>query len=98
MRSRKPFLIFWPQYFDVKRSRAKGRRVSKKYAIDKISSDDIFQAAKRLGYNVQYEKSYKYPKTWWDDSGRVVINTKGKKKQKVIIEIAKEIKKVQPKR
>jgi signal recognition particle subunit SRP19 len=98
MRSRKPFLIFWPQYFDSKRSRAKGRRVSKNLAIDKVSSEDIFKAAKRLGYNTQYEKGYKYPRTWWDDPGRVVINSKGKKKQKVIVEIAKEIKKVQSKR
>jgi len=98
MRSRKPFLILWPQYFDAKRSRAKGRRVPKKSAIDKINAEDIFKAANRLGYNVQYEKGYKYPKTWWDDSGRVVIDTKGKKKQKVILELAKEIKKVQPKR
>ncbi|MFX1355839.1 MAG: signal recognition particle subunit SRP19/SEC65 family protein [Promethearchaeota archaeon] len=98
MRSRKPFLIFWPQYFDAKRSRAKGRRVSKKLAVDKITADDIFKAANRLGYKTQYEKGYKYPKTWWDDSDRVVIDTKGKKKQKVILEIAKEIKKVQSKR
>ncbi|TFF69454.1 MAG: signal recognition particle protein Srp19 [Promethearchaeota archaeon] len=93
MRSRKPFIIYWPQYFEAKRSRADGRRVPKKFAVDKVKPSDIALAAKRLGYNVQQENIYKYPKTWWDDSGRVLIDTKGKKKSKVLIEIAKELKK-----
>jgi signal recognition particle subunit SRP19 len=93
MRSRKPFIIYWPQYFEAKRSRADGRRVPKKFAVDKVKPSDIALAAKRLGYNVQQENIYKYPRTWWDDSGRVLIDTKGKKKSKVLIEIAKELKK-----
>jgi signal recognition particle subunit SRP19 len=93
MRSRKPFIIYWPQYFEAKRSRAKGRRVPRKFAVDKVKSSDIATAAKRLGYNVQQENTYRYPRTWWDDSGRVLIDIKGKKKTKVLIEIAKELKK-----
>jgi signal recognition particle subunit SRP19 len=94
MRSRKPFIIYWPQYFEAKRSRANGRRVPKKFAVDKVKPNDIANAAKRLGYEVQQENIYKYPRSWWDDSGRVLIDTKGKKKSKVLIEIAKELKKV----
>ncbi|MFW9895581.1 MAG: signal recognition particle subunit SRP19/SEC65 family protein [Candidatus Thorarchaeota archaeon] len=93
MRSRKPFLIFWPQYFDGKRSRSNGRRLPKKFALDKITTSDITNAAKRLGYNAVIEKGYKYPKTWWDDPGRVVIDGKGKKKSKILLEIAKELRK-----
>ncbi|MFX1457276.1 MAG: signal recognition particle subunit SRP19/SEC65 family protein [Promethearchaeota archaeon] len=93
MRSRKPFLIFWPQYFDGKRSRSNGRRLPKKFAVDKITTGDIANAAKRLGYNAVIEKGYKYPKTWWDDPGRVVIDGKGKKKSKILLEIAKELRK-----
>ncbi len=95
MRSRKPFIIFWPQYFDAKRSRAEGRRIPKKFAIDKINTNDIVKAAKHLGYDAHSEKGYKYPRTWWDDPGRVSIDTKGKNKSKVLIEVAKEIKKIQ---
>ena len=98
MRSRKPFIIFWPQYFDAKRSRSEGRRIPKKFAIDKINTKDIVKAAKHLGYNAHSEKGYQYPRTWWDDPGRVSIDTKGKKKSKVLIEIAKEIKKLQLKK
>ena len=98
MRSRKPFIIFWPQCFDAKRSRSEGRRIPKKFAIDKINTNDIVKAAKHLGYNAHYEKGYQYPRTWWDDPGRVSIDTKGKTKSKVLIEVAKEIKKLQLKK
>ena len=94
MRSRKPFLIFWPQYFDAKRSRSDGRRLPAKFAIDKVSHKEIAAAAKRLGYQFEIEGNYRYPKTWWENPGRVLINTKGKKKSKVILEVAKEIRKI----
>lgn len=94
MRELTPFKIIWPQYFDLKRSRSEGRRLPKKYAIDKISIKDIVKASRRLGYNVQVEKRMRYPRTWWETSGRVLINTKGKRKSHVIKEIAKEIKKM----
>ncbi|MFX1324595.1 MAG: signal recognition particle subunit SRP19/SEC65 family protein [Promethearchaeota archaeon] len=97
MRSRKPFLIFWPQYFDAKRSRSKGRRLPKKFAVDKVTLTDITQAARKLGYHAEIEKHYKYSRTWWDDPGRVVIDAKGKKKSKVLLEVAKEMRKSQTK-
>ena len=93
MRSRKPFLIFWPQYFEAKRTRSKGRRLPRKFAIEKVNLDEIANAARNLGYNTEIERNYKYSRTWWDDPGRVLIDTKGKKKTKVLIEIAKEIRK-----
>lgn len=94
MRSRKPFLIFWPQYFDAKRSRSNGRRLPKKFAVEKVTTKEISAAAKRLGYQVEIEGNYRYPRTWWENPGRVLINTKGKKKSKVLLEVAKEIRKI----
>ena len=93
MRSRKPFLIFWPQYFDLKRSRSNGRRLPRKFAVEKVNLEEIANAAKKLGYDAEIERNYKYSRTWWDDPGRVLINAKGKKKNKVLIEVAKEIRK-----
>ncbi len=93
MRSRKPFLIFWPQYFDAKRSRSNGRRLPQKFAVEKVNLEDIANAAKNLGYNSEIERNYKYSRTWWDDPGRVLIDAKGKKKGKVLTEVAKEIRK-----
>ena len=97
MRTRKPFLIFWPQYFDAKRSRSDGRRLAKNLAIEKVTTKEIAKAARRLGYKAEIEGTFKYSRTWWDDPGRVAINTKGKQKSKVILEIAKEIRKLRGK-
>ncbi|MHA1105096.1 MAG: signal recognition particle subunit SRP19/SEC65 family protein [Promethearchaeota archaeon] len=98
MRARKPFIIFWPQYFDAKRTRAQGRRVPIKYAIDRVNVKDLHNSARKLGYKVQLETNYNYPRSWWDDPGRIVVDTKGKTKSKVLIEIAKELKKNQLKK
>ena len=98
MRSRTPFHVYWPQYFDVKSSRSDGRRLSKKLAIDKVSTDIIAKAARNLGYKAELESNYKYPRSWFDEPGRVLIDTKGKKKSKVLIEVAKEIKKLKTKK
>ena len=97
MRTRKPYLIFWPQYFDAKRSRSNGRRLPRKFAIDKVNLEEIVKAAKNLGYNAEIERSYKYPRTWWEDPGRVILDAKGKKKNKILLEVAKEIRKIQSK-
>ena len=95
MRSRKPFLIFWPQYFDAKRSRSKGRRLPKKFAIEKVNVNDIVKAARNVGYKAEIERNYKYSRTWWDEPRRVIIDAKGKKKSKVLLEVAKEVRKLQ---
>ena len=97
MRTRKPFLIFWPQYFDVKRSRSEGRRLPKNLAVEKVKIEEIAKAARRLGYRAEIEQTYKYPRSWWENPGRVVVNTKGKKKSKVLLEVAKEIRKMRTK-
>ncbi|MFX0076372.1 MAG: signal recognition particle subunit SRP19/SEC65 family protein [Candidatus Hermodarchaeota archaeon] len=97
MRTRKPYLIFWPQYFDAKRSRSDGRRLPRKFAVDKVNLEEIVKAAKNLGYHAEIERGYKYPRTWWEDPGRVVLDAKGKKKNKIMLELAKEIRKLQSK-
>jgi signal recognition particle subunit SRP19 len=97
MRSKKPFLIFWPQYFDVKRSRGEGRRISKNLALEKTTTKEIAQAARNLGYQAEIETNLRYPKTWWDDPGRVIVDIKGKKKSKILLEIAREIRKMRSK-
>jgi signal recognition particle subunit SRP19 len=93
MRSRKPFIIMWPQYFEAKKTRSEGRRLPQNLAVDKITIKEIVNAANKLGYEIQVEPHLKYPREWWETSGRILVNTKGKKKSKVLKEIAKEIRK-----
>jgi signal recognition particle subunit SRP19 len=79
---------------DAKKTRSEGRRLPENLAIDKITIKEISTAAKRLGYEAQIEPYLKYPREWWDTQGRVLVNTRGKKKSKVLKEIAKEIRKI----
>jgi signal recognition particle subunit SEC65 len=51
--------------------------------------------AKNLGYHAEIERGYKYPRTWWEDPGRVIVDAQGKKKNKIMFEIAKELRKIQ---
>ena len=94
MRKRTPYLIFWPQYFDKNRTINQGRRLPKNLAIEKITLDDIEKAVISLGLEYKIEKTSKYPKSWWDDLGRILIDSKGKKKRKLLFEIAKQIRKL----
>lgn len=94
MRKRTPYLIFWPQYFDKNRTINQGRRLPKNLAIEKVSLDDIEKAVKTLGYEYKIENTSRYPKTWWDNPGRILIDSKGKKKRKILFEIAKQIRKI----
>ena len=58
-----------------------------------MNLEEIANAARNLGYNAEIERNYRYSRTWWDDPGRVIIDAKGKKKTKVLLEVAKEIRK-----
>lgn len=97
MRKRTPFLIFWPAYFDKSLTINQGRRLSKNLAIEKITLEDIVVAVKSLKYEYKVERSVKYPKTWWETQGRVLIDGKGKKKSKLLLELAKQIRKAKTK-
>lgn len=94
MRKRTPFLIFWPQYFEARKTRSQGRRLPENLAVDKVSCQEIAKAANNLGHTAQIEPVLKYPRSWWEDSGRVVVNAKGKKKSTLMKQIAKEIRKI----
>jgi len=94
MRKRSPYFIFWPQYFDKNRTINQGRRLPKNLAIEKVTLNDIEKAVKTLGYEYKIENTSRYPKTWWDNPGRILIDSKGKKKRKTLFEIAKQIRKI----
>jgi len=82
--------VIYPVYFDKKLSRRDGRKVSKKYAIEKPSVDDIFNAAKSLGLNPRIEKEASYPGRHWKNEGRIIVDEKDSK-IKILIQIAKKL-------
>ena len=81
-------LILWPLYFDKNLSRSKGRKISKKFAIEKPEIKKIAKAAKTLGLSPIIEKDATHPSRSWKKEGRIIIDNKNTK-SKIITQIAK---------
>jgi signal recognition particle subunit SRP19 len=82
--------VIWPIYFDNSLSRIEGRKVSKKYAVEKPSVESIIKAAKSLGLNPTLEKDRAYPSRHWKKEGRVLVDKK-ESKRKILVKIANRL-------
>ena len=82
--------VVWPLYFDKSLSRINGRRVSKKYAVDKPSVENIAKAAKSLGLNPEIDKNAAHPSRNWNNEGRVLIDKK-ETKTRLLQQIARRL-------
>jgi signal recognition particle subunit SRP19 len=71
--------VIYPVYFDRAVSRSHGRKVGKKYAVEKPSVEAVAKAAKSLGLNPFLEKNATYPATPWKKDGRILIEKKAQK-------------------
>ena len=78
LRDRNKYVI-WPAYINKANTRKGGRIIPKKRSITSPELKEIEQAAIKLGLNPVVEKDKKYPKSWWDISGRVLVDRKGGK-------------------
>jgi signal recognition particle subunit SRP19 len=88
---RKDLLIFWPQYFDKNRAVRLGRKVSKSIATPDPTLQDLLDAAKKAGYRAELDPEPKFPASWWDDPGRILLEGKGQKKTFILRKLAPEI-------
>ena len=86
-------LVIWPAYIDQTKSRSSGRIISRKNAIKEPQLNEIKEAARQLGLNPEVEPEKAYPKTWWEVSGRVLVDDKGPKSV-IAKQIASSIKKM----
>jgi len=66
-------IVLWPAYFDARRSREEGRRVSKKLAVENPTAQEIAAAARSLGLNPEIEEAKSFPATPWRKEGRVRV-------------------------
>lgn len=71
--------VIYPIYFDRNVPRCRGRKVSKKYAIEKPNIEEIFKVAKLLGLNPVMEKNRAHPSMPWKKEGRILVDKKDKK-------------------
>lgn len=80
-------MIVWVANLEAKKTRSEGRKVPKKLAIPNVRFQELIQACKELGLDFRAENK-KYPRCWWEEGGRVVLNSGDRK---LMIEIAKKI-------
>lgn len=65
--------ILYPAYFDANRSRADGRRVARRWAVEGPTVEEIASAAKALGLQPEVETGKGFSRQPWRHEGRVLV-------------------------
>jgi signal recognition particle subunit SRP19 len=84
-------VIIWPANLDLNKTEKEGRKIPKKYAVNTPKLREISRAAKKLGLNPEMENDKSYPKSWWENTGRVIVDKKQSKRE-ILIKISNTIK------
>ncbi|MFY9717570.1 MAG: signal recognition particle subunit SRP19/SEC65 family protein [Thermoplasmata archaeon] len=85
----------YPAYLDRKLTRADGRRVPEPDGTPDVTTEEIAQAAKRLGWKAETEAAKHYPRRFFAYGGRVkVVKRAGAPKAKALRILAEEVRKV----
>ena len=66
-------IAIWPEYFDLRRTRAQGRRVSKALAVLNPTTEGIAKALAAMGANFKIDEDKAYPGNWHRHKGRVLV-------------------------
>jgi len=82
--------VIWPVYFDKTVSKLRGRKVSKKHAVEKPSLENIAKAAKSIGLHPVMEKNCAHPSKHWKKEGRLLVDKKGSK-SKILVQISNRL-------
>jgi len=83
--------VVWPSYFDVRLSRAGGRRIPKAYCVENPDLNMISNALKSLSIRFEAQQEKSYPPRWWKKEGRLLVDTQ-LKKPKLLMVIGKKLK------
>jgi signal recognition particle subunit SRP19 len=73
--------IIWPVYLDSTKTKSEGRKIPRESSVKAPRLREISQAAKKLGLNPSTEKHKAYPTSWWEGSGRVIVDRKMGKRE-----------------
>nr|MDO8082234.1 signal recognition particle subunit SRP19/SEC65 family protein [Candidatus Freyarchaeota archaeon] len=90
---KKDKIILYPEYFDSKLTRGKGRRVPLKISVPSPTTEELALVSKRLGYDFEMDPESAYPSNWWSKQGRLLITKNDLNKNEVIKSIAKVLSK-----
>lgn len=77
--SKRSFKLIYPHYFDINRSRAQGRKVSKEIAIRMPSEMELKASLEAMGFEYQVQYGKAYPRNHLARSFRILVFTEMKK-------------------
>ncbi len=77
-------IVLWPEYFDISRSRAEGRRLPKSLCVDKPDLDIIAKGAMILDLEYKIIEDAAYPSNSNGKNGCVRVE-KGKMKKTTLL-------------
>ena len=77
-------IVLWPEYFDISRSRAEGRRLPKSLCVDKPALDIIAKGAMILDLEYKIIEDAAYPSNSNEKNGCVRVE-KGKMKKTTLL-------------
>lgn len=85
-------IVIWPAYLDATKPKSRGRKISRAKAVKSPRLSEIVEAARKLGLNPVVEEEKAFPSSWWEFSGRVLVDKKGSKTELLrrIAELIKE--------
>lgn len=83
--------VIWPVYIDSKKTKKEGRRISRENAVPSPKLREISKAAEKLHLNPEVEKYKSYSRSWWESSGRIIVD-KNITKRETLIKISNMIK------
>lgn len=86
-------IIIWPAYFDSTKTRSRGRRLPKSFAVPSPKTLEIKEAIEELGLKYELVLDAGYPKTPWLKIGMLLV-AKEKPKNKMIRKIAEQLLKI----
>jgi signal recognition particle subunit SRP19 len=84
-------IVLWPSYFDSRVSRASGRKIPRKDAVEAPSARMLYDAARSLGLDCILELEKAYPRFWYRKEGRVLVEPK-LKKARLVSQVAAKLK------
>jgi signal recognition particle subunit SRP19 len=72
-------IIVWSVYINALKTKKEGRKIAKEHCIKNPELNEIARASSKLNFNSRIENNKSYPSSWWEKSGRVIIETNMKK-------------------
>jgi signal recognition particle subunit SRP19 len=83
-------VIVWPIYFDSSKSKAEGRKLPKRFAVESPKLDEIIYVARLLNLNPEPNFGARFSRCWWQETGYLVVDKVGSK-NKTLIALANKI-------